>query len=67
MGLRKSSVAIDIYALGCVAVELYNRDPLFPGSDTVDQLSKIFSLLGTPSPDNWAEGYNELCRKNVTF
>jgi serine/threonine protein kinase len=42
-------VNIDIYALGCVAIELFNRDPLFPGSDTVDQLSKIFSLLGTPS------------------
>jgi len=53
--------------LGCVAVELFNRDPIFPGSNTVDQLSKIFSLLGTPSPNNWPEGYNELKRKNVMF
>lgn len=53
VGLGKSTVAIDIYALGCVAVELFNREPLFPGSDTVDQLSKIFSLLGTPSPESW--------------
>jgi serine/threonine protein kinase len=49
IGLRKSTVAIDIFALGCVAVEMFNQLPLFPGVDTVDQLSKLFSLLGTPS------------------
>lgn len=67
VGLKKSTVKIDIFALGCVAIELFNSDPLFPGSDTVDQLSKIFSLLGTPSETSWPEGLYELRRKNVTF
>lgn len=67
VGLKRSTVKIDIFALGCVAIELYNSDPLFPGTDTVDQLSKIFSLLGTPSETSWPEGLHELQRKNVTF
>lgn len=67
IGLRKSTVAIDIFALGCVAVEMFNQLPLFPGVDTVDQLSKLFSLLGTPSDTEWPDGFNELKRKNVTF
>lgn len=57
IGLRKASVAIDIYALGCVAVEMFNQIPIFPGVDTVDQLSKIFSLLGSPSETEWPDGY----------
>ncbi len=27
--------------------------PLFPGSDSDDQLKRIFKLLGTPTEDTW--------------
>lgn len=67
IGMKKSTVAIDIFALGCVAVELFTLTPLFPGSNTVDQLSKIFSLLGTPTAEDWPKGYSELKRKNLCF
>ncbi|RHY34566.1 hypothetical protein DYB32_000833 [Aphanomyces invadans] len=30
--------------------EMLGRKPLFPGSSTVNQLGKIFNVLGTPSP-----------------
>lgn len=66
IGMKKSTVAIDIFALGCVAVELFTLNPLFPGSNTLDQLSKIFALLGTPTSEDWSRGYLEIKRKNLS-
>ena len=57
LGMRKSSTAMDIFALGCVVAELFSLNPLFPGENTLDQLHKIFGILGTPTIDNWANGY----------
>lgn len=42
------SAAIDLWAVGCIASELYTFRPLFPGSSEVDQLFKVCSILGTP-------------------
>lgn len=67
IGMRKSTVAIDVFALGCVAVELFTLKPLFPGTNTIDQLSRIFALLGTPTSEDWPRGYAEIKRKNLGF
>ena len=32
--------------------ELYGRQPLFPGEDFLDQVQRIISVLGTPTPDD---------------
>jgi cyclin-dependent kinase 7 len=45
--------AIDVWALGCILVEMYNRAPLFPGSSDIDQLGRIFSVCGTPNATSW--------------
>ena len=58
IGMKKSTVVIDIFALGCVAAELFTLAPLFPGTNTIDQLSKIFTLLGTPTLEDWSKGCN---------
>ncbi|XP_014673855.1 PREDICTED: serine/threonine-protein kinase ICK-like [Priapulus caudatus] len=42
------SSAIDIWALGCIAAELYTLRPLFPGSSEIDEIFKICTVLGTP-------------------
>lgn len=42
------SSAIDLWAIGCIASELYTFRPIFPGSSEVDQLFKICSIMGTP-------------------
>jgi hypothetical protein len=34
--------------VGCIFAELIIRYPLFPGTSDVDQLAKIFKVLGTP-------------------
>lgn len=53
--LLKSSYAssVDIWSCGCIFAELHMRRPLFPGTSEVDQLSKIFKILGSPSIDEW--------------
>ena len=38
--------AIDIFAAGCVMAELVTLTPLFPGTSELDQIYKIFSVLG---------------------
>ncbi|XP_046595366.1 glycogen synthase kinase-3-like [Neodiprion lecontei] len=39
---------MDVWATGCVFYELLTLKPLFPGSNEVDQITKIHSILGTP-------------------
>ncbi len=44
---------VDIFAVGCIMAELYLGRPLFPGTNSQDQLMKIVSVLGTPTPAEW--------------
>jgi len=45
--------SVDTWAVGCMFGELMLRHPLFPGTSALDQLAKIFNVLGTPSAANW--------------
>jgi serine/threonine protein kinase len=49
MGLRAYSSAVDIWSVGCIFAEMIWGKPLFPGMSEVDQLFKIFSMIGTPT------------------
>jgi mitogen-activated protein kinase 7 len=42
------SKAIDIWSVGCIFGEMLTGKILFKGGDYIDQLSKIFDILGTP-------------------
>ena len=46
---------IDIFSMGCIMAELFLMGPLFSGTSEIDQLTKICSLLGTPSHKDWPE------------
>lgn len=65
IGLSKSTTAIDIFALGCVIFELATLTPLFPGENTVDQLAKVFHILGSPTEETWLVGFKELKKKGI--
>ena len=54
--LRKAiySFEIDIWAFGCILAELAINYPLFPAEREIDQLFKIFALVGAPDQENWA-------------
>ncbi|KAJ1345914.1 Serine/threonine-protein kinase dyf-5 [Parelaphostrongylus tenuis] len=58
---------IDIWALGCIMAELYMLRPLFPGTSELDQLFKIVTILGTPTKEEWSEGYQLASAMNFRF
>nr|CAI5855102.1 unnamed protein product [Callosobruchus analis] len=51
------SSPIDLWAVGCIAAEIYTYRPLFPGTTETDQLYKICAILGTPDKNKWPECY----------
>lgn len=56
LGAEQYSYPIDIWALGCIAAELYNLRALFPGKGVMDQLFKISQVLGPINLASWPEG-----------
>ena len=57
---------VDIWSIGCIFAELFTRKPLFPGQYEVDQLAKIFEMLGTPSESEWPED-SAVLRNNFVY
>uniref|UniRef100_A0A4W3JPN1 Cyclin-dependent kinase 7 n=1 Tax=Callorhinchus milii TaxID=7868 RepID=A0A4W3JPN1_CALMI len=52
-GARMYGVGVDMWAVGCILAELLLRTPFLPGDSDLDQLTKIFEALGTPTEDLW--------------
>ncbi|KAF8482645.1 kinase-like domain-containing protein [Russula ochroleuca] len=42
------TAAIDMWSLGCIAVELFLGLPLFPGTSEYNQITRIVEMLGQP-------------------
>jgi serine/threonine protein kinase len=45
-----------MWSIGCIFAELLSGKPLFPGKSELEQISKIFNVLGLPNEDTW-KGY----------
>jgi serine/threonine protein kinase len=50
---------VDIWAVGCIFGELLQRKVLFSGTNEIDQVHKIFDIVGTPNDSSWP-GYSAL-------
>ena len=47
---------VDTWSAGCVLAELLTNDGhFFPASSDIEQLCKIFEILGTPKVEEWPE------------
>ncbi|KAI0500874.1 hypothetical protein KFK09_019092 [Dendrobium nobile] len=53
LGARQYSTPVDVWSVGCIFAEMVNQRPLFPGDSEIDELFKIFRILGTPTEETW--------------
>ncbi|WVQ94241.1 hypothetical protein IAU59_001319 [Kwoniella sp. CBS 9459] len=59
LGAKEYTTAVDMWSVGCIFAELMQGEALFPGRGEIDQINKIFSLLGRPNDELWP-GYSDL-------
>lgn len=57
------TAAIDVWSVGCIFMELLNRQPLFPGKDYVQQLRLITEVIGSPDESDIVFLQNENARR----
>ncbi|WAQ84627.1 hypothetical protein PtA15_5A200 [Puccinia triticina] len=53
LGAESYTTAVDLWSIGCIFAELILREPLFPGAGEIDQIGKIFKILGRPTEEIW--------------
>lgn len=53
LGGNVYTTAIDIWSTGCVLGELLNVEPLFKGRGSLEQITIIFQVCGTPTEETW--------------
>ena len=54
LGQQRYTYAVDVWAVGCIFAELYTKRPLFLGNGyEIEQIFKIFEIMGTPSANSW--------------
>ena len=53
LGCMEYSTAVDIWSYGCIIAELLLEKPLFQGDSEIDMLLRIFSMLGSPTPETF--------------
>jgi serine/threonine protein kinase len=64
---RHYGSAADMWSLGAVAAELITLTPLFPGSNDIDQIYRVFQIMGTPTKDSWPDADRLPDFKKVSF
>ena len=52
LGCGKYTKSMDMWSAGCIFAEFILQDPLFVGQGELDQIDKIFKILGNPNAKN---------------
>ena len=55
LGSQYYAPPIDVWACGCMMVEIITKSAPFQGECEIDQLYKIFQILGTPTEETWPQ------------
>jgi serine/threonine protein kinase len=63
-GKRQYDMAIDIWSAGLIIAELVRGTALFPGDSDVDQLHRIFRVMGSPTAES-LPNYDEFVEENL--
>ena len=66
LGNEVYDASVDVWSIGCIFPELVNGIPLLPGDCEIDELFRIFRMLGTPDEDIWP-GVTNLPNYQVIF
>lgn len=66
LGMEKYYPTVDSWSVGCIFYELAHKKCLFCGDSEIDQIFKIFKMLGTPTQSSWPDIVN-LKEFKVTF
>ncbi|EGG16450.1 putative protein serine/threonine kinase [Cavenderia fasciculata] len=53
VGCANYTTKIDIWSIGCILAEMLLGKPIFPGTNSMDQLIRISEILGNPSQEDW--------------
>lgn len=53
LGDKNYTTAVDIWGVGCVFAEFFEKRPILQGNTDIDQGHVIFKLMGTPNKDVW--------------
>ncbi|AGO10631.1 AaceriABR177Cp [[Ashbya] aceris (nom. inval.)] len=53
LGDKNYTTAVDIWGIGCVFAEFFEKRPILQGKTDIDQGHVIFKLMGTPSDSDW--------------
>jgi len=53
LGDPRYSTPIDIWSAGTIFAEMLSNKPLFPGDSEIDELYRIFQVMGTPNSKVW--------------
>ncbi len=62
LGSSKYDFSVDMWSVGCILAELYLCRPLFPGSSTLNQISRIVEITGKPTAEDLAEIHSPVAR-----
>lgn len=55
LGGKQYSTGVDMWSIGCIFAEMANRKPLFPGDSEIDEIFRIFRIMGTPTEETWPD------------
>mmetsp|Transcript_13399 Transcript_13399/g.42336 ORF Transcript_13399/g.42336 Transcript_13399/m.42336 type:complete len:296 (-) Transcript_13399:364-1251(-) len=66
LGSQTYAPPMDMWAVGTIIVEMVTKKPMFPGDCEIDELFKIFRILGTPTDALW-NGVSNLRDYNIAF
>ncbi|KAK9697689.1 hypothetical protein RND81_08G054500 [Saponaria officinalis] len=66
-GSTNYGIEIDLWSVGCIFAELLSLEPIFPGTSDIDQLARIFNVLGNLTEENFPGCSNLPDFKMITF